>query len=602
MDRIFAGHIPLLQAASLVPWLFYFCEKAFKSKRWDYFLAAGIVLGLQVISGDPQINLYTAYFFSVYYFLRCAIFIRPFGWKSFAKTAKYFFIIPAVSLALSAIQILPSLEFMTLSERAANTYEFATSLSFHPKNFFTFLVPQPQTPPQVLNTNWELSGYFGILSLVLAAIGAIFSKHRKYTLCFMIMLFLALTMMLGNFTPIYHLYFKYFPLLSTFRVPARCMVIFIFLMSGLVGFGVQKICESQLTKKQHGVVMAWLAVLSLGLLGGANAFQISWVCKEMLLALALMIGAAVVLNLIRFLKSKHLIAGLLIAILFIDLYLVYEPQIPVISQNELSTVQNYERFFKNNPGYYRVNLPEYIASRGMKNHFYCINGYTNIIMNHYGKYIYYMAEVPMPKFFRHTFDRRLFQPDNVFSSKILGVKYAMVQTKSGYMKKVADRVMPRAVLVRKAIALPLANHPQHIKKSDFDPEQTVLLEFLADDHKVSVPKEGSLPPINERISITKYHPNKIELKTDSDNHTYLVLSELYYPGWRAYVDGVQVSIMRANYILRAIPLKPGKHNVIFAYEPMSFYLGASISGLTIFILASIFWIFNRKKGNLNFSY
>ena len=162
--------------------------------------------------------------------------------------------------------------------------------------------------------------------------------------------------------------------------------------------------------------------------------------------------------------------------------------------------------------------------------------------------------------------------------------------------------MPRAVLVREAVAIPLADHPRHIKNSDFSPEQTVLLEFLADDHKVSAPKEGSRRPMRGAVSITEYHPNKIELKTNSDSHTYLVLSELYYPGWRAYVDGKQVSIMRANYILRAIPLKPGKHNVIFAYEPMSFYLGASISGLTILILASIFWIFNRKKVNLNFSY
>jgi len=58
---------------------------------------------------------------------------------------------------------------------------------------------------------------------------------------------------------------------------------------------------------------------------------------------------------------------------------------------------------------------------------------------------------------------------------------------------------------------------------------------------------------------------------------YLVLTDTFYPGWRAYVDGVETPIYQANYLFRAVPLNAGDHEVRFVYRPKSFAVGAALS-------------------------
>lgn len=60
-----------------------------------------------------------------------------------------------------------------------------------------------------------------------------------------------------------------------------------------------------------------------------------------------------------------------------------------------------------------------------------------------------------------------------------------------------------------------------------------------------------------------------------------MLSDTYYPGWKAFVDGTRQKIYRANYAFRAIPLSAGTHNVEFVYDPMSFKLGIGVTILGI---------------------
>jgi uncharacterized membrane protein YfhO len=70
----------------------------------------------------------------------------------------------------------------------------------------------------------------------------------------------------------------------------------------------------------------------------------------------------------------------------------------------------------------------------------------------------------------------------------------------------------------------------------------------------------------------------------------LVLSEVYYPGWRAYVDGAAASIYRADYALRAVEVDEGAHRVEMVYDPVSFKLGAAISaGSWIIIVCLALW-------------
>ena len=94
MDRIFAGHLTLIHAAALLPWIFYFFEKGYTSKRAVFFLVSGVILGLQILSSDPQIVFYTAIFLTVYSFVRHYSTPRSLRFVSFHNFGIYFFIIP----------------------------------------------------------------------------------------------------------------------------------------------------------------------------------------------------------------------------------------------------------------------------------------------------------------------------------------------------------------------------------------------------------------------------------------------------------------------------------------------------------------------------
>ena len=85
------------------------------------------------------------------------------------------------------------------------------------------------------------------------------------------------------------------------------------------------------------------------------------------------------------------------------------------------------------------------------------------------------------------------------------------------------------------------------------------------------------------MRILKYEPSYVEIEAHIDAPGFLVLSDTYYPGWKAHVDGKLSRIYRADYTLRAVYLEPGKHIVKFIYDPFSFKIGAAITLVTLFL-------------------
>src|SRR6185295_11361203 len=81
-------------------------------------------------------------------------------------------------------------------------------------------------------------------------------------------------------------------------------------------------------------------------------------------------------------------------------------------------------------------------------------------------------------------------------------------------------------------------------------------------------------------AVTRQEPNRLEVKTESVSPAILVLSENHYPGWRAYVDGKSVEVIRVNYNLRGVAVPAGNHVVEFVYRPKSVLLGLIITLVT----------------------
>jgi hypothetical protein len=108
----------------------------------------------------------------------------------------------------------------------------------------------------------------------------------------------------------------------------------------------------------------------------------------------------------------------------------------------------------------------------------------------------------------------------------------------------------------------------------WDPLQTALVEAEPANPLTNAAQDG-------RAEITTYEPSQINLQTHSGGTSILVLSENDYPGWRAYIDGQSVDVLRVNYGLRGVLVPPGEHHVSFAYRPWSVMGGLLLSLLTV---------------------
>ena len=107
------------------------------------------------------------------------------------------------------------------------------------------------------------------------------------------------------------------------------------------------------------------------------------------------------------------------------------------------------------------------------------------------------------------------------------------------------------------------------------------------------------PDSSARISLTSYKPNHLIYNFSSKTDQMVVFSEIYYAnGWNAYVNGQIVPYVRANYLLRAMPLKAGSYEVDFKFEPKSYSIGntlALISSILLIISLLGFWFWTWKK-------
>ena len=106
------------------------------------------------------------------------------------------------------------------------------------------------------------------------------------------------------------------------------------------------------------------------------------------------------------------------------------------------------------------------------------------------------------------------------------------------------------------------------------------------------------PPVGVQDASTKpelksYQPNRLEIETRNPSQSFLVLSEVYYDGWEARVDGQPTKIYRTNYTLRGIVVPPGDHHIEFVYRPRSFRLGVMgfAAGLLVLLIG---WVRARS--------
>ena len=111
----------------------------------------------------------------------------------------------------------------------------------------------------------------------------------------------------------------------------------------------------------------------------------------------------------------------------------------------------------------------------------------------------------------------------------------------------------------------------------------------------------SLSQKSEVVKISNYGMNEISIDVTAPQNGFLFLSEVYYPAWKAFVDGKETEILRADYCYRAVYLEKGNHKIVFKYDSDTFKTGLNISliSLLIFISGTVFaFLRRRKKGEI----
>ena len=194
-----------------------------------------------------------------------------------------------------------------------------------------------------------------------------------------------------------------------------------------------------------------------------------------------------------------------------------------------------------------------------------------------------------------------FRPELV---ELLGVKYAVVPgdtplPKAGW-KKVASGQLPRDVTLAgqtpEMLDYQILQHDKSFPRAYVLGQTRVLaanrnfseqLGSLSPRREVLVPQD--VLPAGDRqafqpATVQEYTPNRIVIDAELQHPGYLVLTDIFAPGWSATVDGKRSLVIPANVAFRAVPLSAGTHRVEWSYSPPGFKIGAALSLMSLLIL------------------
>ncbi len=601
-------------AIIFLPFALYLAERFYNTKKTRFLVIYSFTFPLSFFSGHFQISIY-------FFLFVLAYIIFKFYENRNLRNTFYLILYTIFGIFLSLPQLLPSMELYTQSLRSG----IFEKLEVIPWGYLpTFISPDYLGNP-VTRNDWfghyaEWNAYIGVLPVLLGFYAL--SKKSKEILFFGLMALLAI---LFSFqTPFLDLLVALkVPVLST-SAASRVIVLFSFSMAVLSAFGLEKLLIDINGKKSKNVL------IFIGL--SAVAFIILWAVillkifmpldkvliarQNLILPTGIFLVFSVLILLPLFLKLKKrsnivLCTSYLILILvafdllrFSTKWMPFDPtdlmypQVPIVS--ELNKISGYERVLSNMGGeattFYR--LPS-------------IEGYDAVYIKRYGEFIASLGNGDLTESARSVVS---FPKNGLYSKKavnLLGVKYIIHKTaddhavwtfpfwtsEKGTFSIIYDdgvyqilennRAYPRAFL---ADRYEVESNPQKILNtmfsSNIDLKNYVVLE---ENPKLKLTEtQGS-------AKITLYTPNRVVINTSSNGSSMLFLSDTYYPGWKATIDGRETKIYRADYTFRAIYVPGGNHKIEFIYNPLSFRLGILGFVFGIILAFGVGFYIQKKK-------
>ena len=582
----------ILESAVWLPLILFLLELGV-SKGTVYFPLAGLAWAISLLAGHPQTWMHISY--ATLFYLAYAKFSRR-GEVRASPTLGQFMAFMVAGLGLAAVQLLPTYELMGLSWRAEEIQYSFVKGGFGLNELGGILVPV------------HLGGlalYVGILSLALAIFALAFDRRNRARFFWAALGLFSLLASFGGNTFFYSLLYLLFPGFSQVRNQERGVILFSFAMAVLAGYGARYLTRPMSKREKTGFrryyqligrALACLllvdALLYYGWLSGTN-FGVKLLeefiprYNFMLLVLLFTLGIFGLRlgGLVRRPTLKALVVGCILLDLFTTSweYNLAEAKAepPFLETSAVEIVS------RDSAGPFRFQSEGLLPHNGNASMVYKledVTGNSPAILHNYKRFT---TEVKDEWTWWQLFNVRY-----VLTQRQMGHLGLSLMDKEGdlYLYQVLNP-LPRAYVVHRFWlaesnddSLELLNSPQ------FDPRQVVI---LSEEPSLKLNEgEGGV----SAVEFVHYAPNKLILEVELEGEGVLVLSEQYYPGWHAYVDGRKVEILRANMIFRAIPLSEGRHRVELVYAPLSFKLGLGISVATALSIAGylLWWGFGSK--------
>jgi len=164
--------------------------------------------------------------------------------------------------------------------------------------------------------------------------------------------------------------------------------------------------------------------------------------------------------------------------------------------------------------------------------------------------------------------------NNMSVLNMLNTKYFIVSTQQGPVAQRNPNNLGNAWFVDN---YKLVENPDSeiMALTNFDPAKTAIIDKrfanMVEGHKIIIDSLAN-------ISLMSYKANELKYKYNSSNEQLVVFSEIYYPkGWNAYIDGKLFPHFRVNYVLRAMMVPQGEHEIVFKFEYKPYIIGEKVS-------------------------
>lgn len=591
-------------------------QDADRSKTLIWCAALALVLGLTLTAGHIQLAYYSMLASGLYLLFRALVKDNPSSGELRAASG-----IPAktgvallmaggtayaLGIALAAVQLLPGWELAVNSVRRAGAeYDFATGYSLFPGQLLgsvapTFFGSQAEGDWWGPGAPWEGVIYLGVLPLLLAVIGIRYHPSRVKWF-FVALAAAAIFLATGRYNPFFPFLFQNLPGLALFQAPARFMVWYAFSVAVLSGLGWHALFAEDVVTRGARIGRISVA-LGTGMLVTASGLMLSGLTGPLSRASVeavqsgggWMTAAGLLLALRPYTSGIDWRTAAAAGLVFLDLF-SFGWQLNPTTDARLYTMSPTSQLetLRQKAGLGRTYVTE-ATYRAMQERYFSFQRFDPTEWEE----IQEAKDALMPNlamnlgvYEAHNYDPvRLARPHQLQQAAeshglpgpvldAMGVKYVVAFDGHGNVQE-RQREPPRAYVAPKAVIVQNdADALAALMQASFDPEREVVLEAPGD---LAIPSGTG----GGTAKFASYASQRVTLDVTSGGGV-LILSDAYYPGWRATVDGVNTTIWPANVAFRAVVMPPGEHTVVFWYDPDSFKVGTIMSSVALAVVAGI---------------